>query len=447
MVINADDMTPGTALLLAAAPEGKGRLTDATSVLATLAAVPPSALTGTVVANVVELADPMEPQTVLTRLRAVAASHGPLHLYIAGQLLLDRKQRQMHFALARTTPATVRYNGLPWHWLAAELAVRPPGATTAVVDLVADSDAWTQLAHGHFGLGPGVRLYGRVAPPPGRRATGGPSYLRSMAEIWRTGARPPMVQLHQLAAERSGSDGALLLGAAEGVPAASAPAFNPQHEQAPVPHQSSRNAARSAVLDVAATAAVPGSAASAPGATPPAPLPSSAPVSSPVPDPSVVAAQASVPDPVPDPHPAILSAARAGRHTEAAAAAAAWESEALRAYGPGSVQALHWLEVRADLAHLAGDAGRSCELWLMAAGARLQSGQTENDTEVEAAVDRAHHEWEQIPDAVRMRTLAPDLMEMRRRVPGRQRGALPLLQQRLEQLGIRIPTPGAARQP
>lgn len=148
--------------------------------------------------------------------------------------------------------------------------------------------------------------------------------------------------------------------------------------------------------------------------------------------------------PVHDPHPAILSAARAGRHTEAAAAAAAWESEAMRSYGPGSAQALHWLEVRADLAHLAGDAGRSCELWLMAAGARLQSGQPEDDAEVEAAVDRAHHEWGQIPDPARVRTLAPDLVGLRRRVPGRQRGALQLLQQRLEQLEIRIP--GATQQ-
>ncbi|WP_328334978.1 hypothetical protein [Streptomyces sp. NBC_00455] len=423
-MINGDDMTPGTALLLAAAPEGKGRLTDATSVLATLAAVPPSALTGTAVATVVELADPMDPQTVLTRLRAVAAASGPLHLYIAGQLQLDRKQRQVHLALARTTATTVRYSGLPWHWLATELAVRPPGTTTVVVDLVADSETWEQLARAGFGLGPGVRLYGRVAPPPGRRTMLGPSYLKAMAEIWRTGARPPMGQLHELAAVQGGSDGALLFGAGEGVPPSAVPDLVTQHERAHVPQQAGREPAP--VPYQSSTTTAPGAA------------PASAPA------PSAVVVRAPVPDPAPDPHPAILSAARAGRHTEAAAAAAAWESEALRAYGPGSAQALHWLEVRADLAHLAGDAGRSCELWLMAAGARLQSGQAVDDAEVEAAVDRAHHEWEQIPDPARVRTLAPDLVGLRRRVPGRQRGALQLLQQRLEQLQIR--TPGAAHQ-
>ncbi|WSR73133.1 hypothetical protein OG708_33795 [Streptomyces sp. NBC_01180] len=419
-------MTPGTALLLAAAPAGKGRLTDATSVLATLAAVPPSALTGTAVATVVELADPMDPQTVLTRLRAVAAAPGPLHLYIAGQLQLDRKQRQVHLALARTTAITVRYSGLPWHWLATELAVRPPGATTVVVDLVADSDTWEQLARGGFGLGPGVRLYGRVASPPGRRTTLGPSYLKAMAEIWRTGARPPMDQLHELAADQGGSEGALLFGGGEGVPAAAVSGLVSQHERAHVPQQACPDTTPAPYRPSRTTA------------------PGAAPASAPAPASSAAVVRASAPDPAPDPHPAILSAARAGRHTEAAAAAAAWESEALRAYGPGSAQALHWLEVRADLAHLAGDAGRSCELWLMAAGARLQSGQAVDDAEVEAAVDRAHHEWEQIPDPARVRTLAPDLVGLRRRVPGRQRGALQLLQQRLEQLEIR--TPGPAHQ-
>ncbi|WUL62327.1 hypothetical protein OHS16_02335 [Streptomyces sp. NBC_00344] len=389
-MINGEYTTPGTALLLAAAPAGRGRLTDAASVLAALAAVPPSALTGTDAATVVELADPLEPQTVLTRLRAVASAPGPLYLYLAGQLQLDRKQRLVHLALARTTPATVRYTGLPWHWLAGELAVRPPGSTTVVVDLVADAECWQHLSGGGFGLGPGVRMYGRIAAQPFRRTASAPGYLKAMAAIWRSGARPPMDQLHELAAARSESEGALLFAPVHGAPSGP-PAAGPA-----VPGQSDRR-----------------------------PGPADAPV------------------PAPDPHPAILSAARAGRHTEAAAAASAWESEALRTHGPGSVQALHWLEVRADLAHLAQDPGRSCELWMMAAGVRLRGAQTADDPEVEAAVDRAHHEWGQIDDPARARTLAQDLVALRRRVPGRQRGALQLLQQRLDQLEIR--ETGAAR--
>ncbi|MEV8565334.1 hypothetical protein AB0436_07050 [Streptomyces sp. NPDC051322] len=395
MVIEGDDKTPGTALLLAVAPAGRGRLTDATSVLAPLAAVPPSALTGTATATVVELADPLEPQTVLTRLRAVAATPGPLCLYLAGQLQLDRRQRLVHLALARTTPATVRYDGLPWHWLAGELGVRGPGTTTVVVDLVADAETWQHLSGEGLGLGPGVRMFGRLIPPPARRATATPAYLKAMAEIWRSGARPQMDQLHEMAAVRSGPEGARLFTAgptgARAEQHERAPQREPaaQRERAPIPGQSDRRS-------------VP----------------------------------AEAPAPVPDPHPAILSAAHAGRHTEAAAAAAAWESEALRAHGPGSAQALHWLEVRADLAHLAQDPGRSCELWMMAAGARLQGRPSADDPEVEAAVDRAHHEWQQIADVAQARTLAPDLLELRRRVPGRQRGALQLLQQRLERLQV-----------
>lgn len=156
----------GTAVLLAAAPAGRGRVMDAASVLPALAAVPPGVLTGTTTATVVELADPLDPQTVLTRLRAAAASPGPMVLCLAGQLHLDRRQGLPHLALARTTPATLRYTALPWHWLAGELGVRPPGTTTVVADLAADPAVWERLATTPdlLHLGPGSLLYGRVAP-------------------------------------------------------------------------------------------------------------------------------------------------------------------------------------------------------------------------------------------------------------------------------------------
>lgn len=213
VVINEGDTAePGTALLIAAAPVGKGRLVDASSVLPTLAAVPPSALTGTPAATVVELADPLDPQTVLTRIRAAATAAGPLFLYIAGQLQLDRKQRLLHLALARTTPTTMRYTALPWHWLAAETAIRRPGTTTVVVDLVADADAWQHLASHGLGLGPGIRLYGRVCPAPRRsREAATPAYLKACAAIWRSGARPDPATLHEQAAARAGDEEALLL--------------------------------------------------------------------------------------------------------------------------------------------------------------------------------------------------------------------------------------------
>ena len=165
---------PGTVLLLAASPAGKGCLVDAAYVLPVLAAVPPAVLSGTDTANVVELADPLEPQAVLTRLRAAAGAPGPLAVFVTGQLQLDRRQRLPHLALARTTPATVRYTGLPWHWIREELRLRAAGSTTLFLDLHADAEAWEWLRSAPLDCGANNAVSGRVAPPPSRRAVAVP---------------------------------------------------------------------------------------------------------------------------------------------------------------------------------------------------------------------------------------------------------------------------------
>ncbi|MER7956329.1 hypothetical protein [Streptomyces sp. NPDC096030] len=377
-MVNDEVDTVGTALLLAAAPAGRGRAIDAASVLPAYAAVPPGALTGTPVATVVELADPLDPQTVLTRLRAAAAAPGPLSVHLAGQLQLDRRQHLPHLALARSTATTLRYTGLPWHWLAGELAVRRPGTTSVVADLVADAELWERLgtAPGLISLGPAVQLYGRVAPAPRRGDPATPDYLRHFATVWRTGARPPLPDLHAAAAARMGPGPALYLTPETAAPLAHGGPGTPAQAVAP--------------------------------------------------------AAGRAPDPHPDPHPAILAAARAGRHGEAVAVAVAWEQEALRRYGPRSGEAVHWLEVRADLARLAGEPARSCELWTGAAQARLDLGQAPRDPDVEGAVDRAHHQWERITDPSRARALGPALVALRHRVPGRTAGALAALQRRMD---------------
>ncbi|MFE5046354.1 hypothetical protein ACFRAI_08390 [Streptomyces sp. NPDC056637] len=377
---NGEQTVTGTALLLAAAPANKSCLVDATSVLPALAAVPPSALTGTAAASVVELADPVDPQTVLTRIRTAAAAPGPLVLYVAGQLHLDHRQRLLHLALARTTPSTLRYTALPWHWLTGELALRRPDTTTVVLDLVADGDAWGQMRGGGFGVGPGVRLFGRVSPPPPRRSTAVPGYLKTYASIWRNGHRPPLAQLHAQAAGEAGPGDAVFLAVDGG-----------------------------------------------PGSVPVAPRP-------PVPAARQEVAPAVEARPDADPHPAILAAAQSGRHGEAAAIAAMWESTALRTHGAGSPEALHWLEVRADLARLAQDPGRSCELWMAAATARLARGEVAGTEDVEAAVDRAHHQWEQLGDPAQARALAASLRRLRRAVPGRRPGALEAIGRRISAL-------------
>ena len=800
----------GTVVLIAAAPAGRGRIVDATSVLPALAAVPPGALAGTRVATVVELADPVEPQTVLTRLRGAATGAGRLAVYLAGQLHLDHRQSLPHLALARTSTATLRYTALPWHWLADAVKERRPGTTTVVADLVADAATWRALEQHPelLELPPGTELYGRVAPPPGRRAPRPtPDYLRAYATIWRAGARPTFASLHAQATARTQAGQAILLergyearvfgglGDERGVddrgasdrragvgvefdapvgdrravagaefdasvgeqradvdpefdasvgdrPAAAGPEFDrpsvvpPQLDTEPVvpPVVDPAPVVRPVVdpvpvvppvvapapvvpTRVAAGPVVPPVVAPAPGARPevdpvpvvgtafdppavvrlpseppalerqepadfraaeerayaagteeyplprslgegdaeagsreaepaeptardvadasaseryeagreapvevgesdsdpqgpadagpaefpvprslaetdrqpaatgrepqgaaepvevdgedarPAALPEAwkagadrtraseppaegvaeraralpeadsrvpeRPTASPSPAegaPGVREAAVSVPErpagpprmaempavlpeaattlpvtgvperqevppapeapqvapeapvrttrapdardvgsrgawgrvravargwrgsaeaPAPvgdvvapgqgDPHPGILAAAQAGRHTEAAAAAAAWELDALRRYGAGSGEAIHWLEVRADLARLADEPARSCELWIAAARARIGQRQDLSHPDVEGAVDRAHHQWEQVRDEAKARALAPELVELRRQVPGRRAGALQAIQRRLDRFQRKDP--------
>ncbi|MFE5883478.1 hypothetical protein [Streptomyces hydrogenans] len=582
----------GTAVLLAAAPAGRGRAMDAVSVLPSLAAVPPGVLTGTATATLVELADPVDPQTVLTRLRAAAQSPGPLVLYLAGQLHLDRRQQLPHLALARSTSAALRYTALPWHWLAEAAASRPAGTTTVVADLVADPEAWTRLAAAPdlLRLVPAPTLYARVGAPPRRGDLAAPDYLRAWADQWRAGARPSFAALHAEAAARTLSPQCLFLatGGETAAPAVAEPrsvgaavsVSVPGAGTAPVPGPAPAPVSGPVPVSapVSAPVAVPAQVVSAPAASAPAPVPVMAvavdpgapsaeggepvrtpspapvPLSGPAPAPAPAPQPAPVPDrapapavpapvaesaerpgatavpplpagfapaedeeapgtmklappkakrkpkdadakgnvqapPVPplppttppapaappsappapaspppgrvpaavdprragygaasaapaappapaepaahDPHPAILSAAMAGRHAEAAEMAAAWERDALRRFGPRSGEAVHWMEVRADLARLAGEPARSCELWLAVAEARLGLRQQPDDRDVEGAVDRAHHQWEQIADPARARALGPTLVALRRRVPGRRPGALEALRRRM----------------
>ncbi|MFJ8056835.1 hypothetical protein [Streptomyces sp. NPDC096142] len=368
---------PGTVLLLAAAPVGKGRLVDAASVLPVLAAVEPSVLSGADTANVVELADPLEPQAVLTRLRAAATAPGPLTVFVAGQLQLDRKQRLPHLALARTTPATVRYTAFPWAWVREELRLRAPGTTSLLLDLHTDAETWQWLREHPLDSGRTNAVYGRVAPPPARRVVAVPSYMKAVATILRSGWRPPVEQLHRQAVERLGAEGYadVLLASPGSVGGGAGPESAGRREGGRGPGDAV------------------------------------------------------------DPHVALTAAVQAGRHADADALAAEHERAAVRAHGRGSEEALHWTEVRADLAMLAGDPVRSCQAWLAVAGARLAAGQAPGAVAVEAAVDRAHHQWGQIHDPVPARELGLALAELRGRVPGRRKGALDHVRQQLEQLG------------
>ncbi|GGV02878.1 hypothetical protein GCM10010260_44740 [Streptomyces filipinensis] len=382
---------PGTVLLLAASPVGRGRLVNAAGVLPVLAAVAPAVLSGADTAHVVELADPLEPQAVLTRLRAAAAAPGPLTVYIAGQLQLDRRQRLLHLALARTTAATVRYTGLPWHWVREELRLRSAADTALVLDLHADGEAWRYVAEHGLDCGPHSTVHGRVAAAGGRRGPAEPAYMKAVATLLRSGRRPPLAALHEQALVRIGGAGAgrdLVLAVAGGAAARPPSAHPPVRHDRPRPDAALRTG------------------------------------------PHVHAATGTGQDP----HAAISAAVRDGRHVDADGFAARHEQLAVRAHGSASDEALHWAEVRADLAMFAGDPVRSCRAWLAVARTRLGAGQTVDSPAVEAAVDRAHHQWGRITDAAAARELGSALAELRLRVPGRQSGALENVQQHLRQL-------------
>ncbi|MGW2749269.1 hypothetical protein ACWC5O_45230, partial [Streptomyces sp. NPDC001450] len=191
----AETQHPGYALLVATEPPVRAPMA-VTAVLPQLAAVPPAHLVGTAYASAVQLANPDDPNTVLTAIRTAAATQGPLLVYLAGHLQLDARQHLVHLALARTTARTVRYTALPWHWLAAELQHRAHGSTAVLVDATADADVWQALRSGEAYLAGPFDLYGAVQLHD-RRHRPTPSYTHALAQILRTTPqRPSTTALH-----------------------------------------------------------------------------------------------------------------------------------------------------------------------------------------------------------------------------------------------------------
>lgn len=410
----------GTAFLLTAAPAGKSRLMDASSVVPSLAAIPPSAWTRTVPATLIELSDPVEPQAVLTRLRSVAAAEGPLTLVLVGQLLLDRRHQGVHLALARTTPTTVRYTGFPWEWLLQALQYRRPGATTVFADLAADVRTWDHLRARPLSFGHSVDAYGLVGPAQHGRQAAQPRYLQALAQMLRAGSREGPEQLHQAVLREIGDMGGGLVLA----PGAPVPSLAPLVPSLPVqpPEQ----------LADQPPEQLPGALPLRPPVQPPAsvwPLATAEPPDGVRPSPSVPAAE----EPAQDPRPYIHALALSGRHQEADSLAQTWEEYALHTHGFGSPQAAQWVELRADLAKLAGDFQSATRLWTAAARARLLQ-QSPGAEEVLAAARSAHYCWTRVDDPAQARDCGPELISLLRALPLLDERHLAAARQRQESL-------------
>ncbi|WP_051838069.1 hypothetical protein [Streptomyces sp. NRRL F-2580] len=401
--------------------------------VAALAMVPGSVLLGSdVPCDTVCLDGARDPNTVLTRLRAAAATRGPLLVYLSGRLTVDRRGGGLCFALAGTTAGTVRYSALPWEWLGAELRGRPAGLTTVVVDLVADKSAWPLLQeYASLPVSESAEVYGVVCPPAFAPAAAGAAvsgYTRHWIEQLRRGpGRPANVQVHALAVSAAAlPPGTLVLPTARELGMRPGPQQEPGHPpQAHAPHQSPHP--EQPQQPAAAPVSVPGSA----SALVPAPVPDSGPASG----------YELVRGGGGDPRPFIHALAVDGRHEEAAELARMWEEHVLRTCGHASAEAIGWAEIRADLARMASDFPSATRLWISAGQARL-ARQGAGALEVHAAAAGALYCWAQLRDRALVREFGPDLVALLRVLPLPDPRHLRLAERRLEALRI-ADRPGA----
>nr|WTE08783.1 hypothetical protein OH765_40090 [Streptomyces anulatus] len=494
MQINGVEQQRGHVLLIAgdAAVRRRTVQIEPSANLAALSIVPVPVLLGSDVPSDTTYLDGVRDQNaLLTRLRAAAATPGPLLVYLSGRLTVDRRGRQLYLALAGTTASTARYTALPWEWLGTELRQRPPGLTTVLLDTAADKHSWPLLQeYGSLPAPSSVEVYGTVAPPgfssPDDNHVS--TYTRAWIEqLRRNPQRPTSARLHALAVGAAAlPPGALIVPAAPEIAApgiatrhaaqqaaARPPQTNVQRilagdmdfirelreraapaRPAPAPQQ---QAAPAVPTPAPAAPAVesfqfPAPTAPSPQASPPPhqrqhAAPASQPVRAAHPDPQqpagapYVPAQAPppvqqpvVPTPAPaerDPRPYVYALAQQRKFNEAARLAQAWETHALQTYGIDSPQATQWVEIRADLAKQQGNFLLATQLWIGVGRTRL-AHQSPDAPEVLSTAKSAHYCWTKISDPHQARECGPELISLLRALPALDRRHVSVAQQRLE---------------
>ncbi|MFJ2406641.1 hypothetical protein ACIOUE_35680 [Streptomyces xanthochromogenes] len=481
MQINGADQQRGHVLLIAGDVAARRRTVQVvpSANLAALSMVPVPALLGSTVPSDTTYLDGIHDQNaLLVRLRAAAATPGPLLVYLSGKLTTDRRGRQLYLALPGTTAATTRYTALPWEWLGTELRTRSGYPTTVLFDLAADKAAWPLLQeHGTLPTAADTSAFGVITPPGfGVSKSGVSTYTQQWIEQLRNAperltasrlhaltaatsalppgtlvipaapeltapsvaeptARPPMTNVQRLLA----GDTSFLPNRRRSVEGELAPGLDrrpapPTPVQAEAPQQLQPAAAQFPAtnhqhtpvpghhqVDLPVRASHPGPTASQPSV----PSQYQGPAQPPAAPPSVPVQQ--------DPRPHIHALSEAGRHGEAAQLAQLWEQHTLQTHGIDSPQATQWLEIRADLAKRAGNYQLATQLWIAAGRTRL-AHQSADAAEVVAAATSAHHCWTQMSDAHQARECGPDLISLLRALPTLDRRHLSMAQQRLEYL-------------
>lgn len=144
----------------------KGRaLEDAEAALAGWAGLPPQILMPGSSADVVQLPPGSGPQTVRGYLERASAIAGPVLVYLTGHLMPDRRG-ELHVTLRDSNASSVRYEGLPWAWLAETLRTRDPRETLVIADLTAAADLRAKIAVSPDVLADRLPLWGVLTAPP-----------------------------------------------------------------------------------------------------------------------------------------------------------------------------------------------------------------------------------------------------------------------------------------
>ncbi|WP_436774447.1 hypothetical protein [Yinghuangia sp. YIM S09857] len=160
----------GFVLLVTGVGQGrrKGRaLADAEAAIAGWVGLPPQILVPDAPADVVQLPAGSGPQTVRGYLERCSVTPGPVIVYLTGHLMPDRRG-ELHLTLGDTSAQSVRYDGLPWAWLADTLRVRDPRATLVIADLTASSELRAQVTVSPGLLADRLPLWAVLAPPATR---------------------------------------------------------------------------------------------------------------------------------------------------------------------------------------------------------------------------------------------------------------------------------------
>ncbi|MDI2125836.1 hypothetical protein [Yinghuangia seranimata] len=158
----------GFVLLVAGVGHGRRKsrlLEDSEAALAGWVGLPPQILVPDAPADVVQLPAGSGPQTVRGYLERASVTRGPVLVFLTGHLMPDRRG-ELHVTLRDSTSNSVRYDGLPWAWLAETLRIRDPRETLVIADLTASEELRGQVYASPGVLADRLPLWGVLTPSP-----------------------------------------------------------------------------------------------------------------------------------------------------------------------------------------------------------------------------------------------------------------------------------------